>query len=54
MAQSVVSYHLAQLRSARLVAAHAEGRSNKYRLQNPELDEVATILGALAPRTTEQ
>jgi DNA-binding transcriptional ArsR family regulator len=53
LAQSVVSYHLAQLRVAGLVAAHPEGRSNKYRLQNPELDEVATILGTLAPGTTE-
>ncbi len=51
MAQSAVSYHLGQLRAAGLVTAHAEGRSNKYRLQNPELDEVATVLGTLAPRT---
>jgi DNA-binding transcriptional ArsR family regulator len=50
LAQSVVSYHLALLREANLVRAHAEGRSNRYRLQSPELDEIATILGTIAPR----
>lgn len=50
LAQSAVSYHLAQLRDAGLVTSHAEGRSNRYRLVSPEVDEVATILGTLSPR----
>lgn len=54
LAQSVVSYHLALLRDAKLVHSHAEGRSNRYRLQSPELDEVATILGTLTPPQDDQ
>lgn len=54
LAQSVVSYHLGLLRDADLVRAHPEGRSNRYRLQNPALDEVATILGTLTPHHDAQ
>lgn len=50
--QSLVSYHLAELRDAGLVTATAVGRSNEYRLANPELDTLAEVLGNFsAPQT---
>jgi ArsR family transcriptional regulator len=46
--QSLVSYHLAGLRSARLVTVTPAGRSNRYRLCCPDMDELAGALAALA------
>jgi DNA-binding transcriptional ArsR family regulator len=50
LAQSTVSYHLAHLRDVGLVDSYAEGRSNRYSLRGLDLQQVATILGALSPR----
>lgn len=50
LAQSLVSYHLAQLRSAGLVTSSPHGRSNHYRLRSAELDQVATLIGTIAPQ----
>jgi DNA-binding transcriptional ArsR family regulator len=47
MSQSLVSYHLRELREAGLVEAEASGRSNRYRLANVDLDELAELLGRL-------
>jgi DNA-binding transcriptional ArsR family regulator len=47
MSQSLVSYHLRELREAGLVEAEANGRSNRYRLANVDLDELAGLLGRL-------
>src|SRR5713226_49313 len=47
--QSLVSYHLGQLRDAGLVLASVHGRSNRYRLAHAELDQLATLIGALEP-----
>ena len=47
LAQSLVSYHLAELRKAGLVVASAEGRSNRYRLARTDLDQLAALLGGL-------
>jgi ArsR family transcriptional regulator, arsenate/arsenite/antimonite-responsive transcriptional repressor len=43
--QSMVSYHLGALREAGLVLATPVGRTNQYRLANPELDKLAEMLG---------
>jgi ArsR family transcriptional regulator len=43
--QSMVSYHLGALRDAGLVVATPVGRTNRYRLANPELDKLAEMLG---------
>lgn len=47
--QSLVSYHLGELRQAGLVTSSASGRSNRYRLAHGVLDELTTLLGALEP-----
>jgi len=47
LSQSLVSYHLRELREAGLVAASPEGRSNRYRLCSPDLDQVASLIGTL-------
>lgn len=47
MSQSLVSYHLRELREAGLVTASAQGRSNRYRLAGSDLDKVATLIGEL-------
>lgn len=47
MSQSLVSYHLRELREAGVVTAAAEGRSNRYRLCCADLDEVASLIGTL-------
>ena len=54
LSQSLVSYHLRELRDAGLVYATAEGRSNRYALAHPDLDSLATLLGSLdaAPTAT--
>jgi DNA-binding transcriptional ArsR family regulator len=45
--QSLVSYHLGQLREAGLVVASVQGRSN--RLARAELDQLAGLIGTLEP-----
>jgi DNA-binding transcriptional ArsR family regulator len=47
LSQSLVSYHLRELREAGLVTATAEGRSNRYRLCGSDLDQVASLIGSL-------
>ena len=47
MKQPLVSYHLRELRSAGLVSASPLGRSNRYRLAQSELDQLATLIGTL-------
>jgi DNA-binding transcriptional ArsR family regulator len=47
MSQSLVSYHLRELREAGLVASTAVGRSNRYRLANADLDQLAAVIGRL-------
>jgi DNA-binding transcriptional ArsR family regulator len=47
MSQSLVSYHLRELRDAGLVESSAAGRSNRYRLANADLDQLAGLLGRL-------
>jgi DNA-binding transcriptional ArsR family regulator len=47
MSQSLVSYHLRELREAGLVESTAAGRSNRYRLANADLDQLAGLLGRL-------
>jgi DNA-binding transcriptional ArsR family regulator len=49
MSQPLVSYHLRELRDAGLVAANAIGRSNRYRLANADLDQLAALIGRLRP-----
>lgn len=46
LGQSHVSYHLKALREAGLVVVTPQGRSNRYSLASPELDELAALLGA--------
>lgn len=53
MSQSLVSYHLRELRDAGIVAASAEGRSNRYRLCCADLDEVASLIGTLESAAQE-
>jgi DNA-binding transcriptional ArsR family regulator len=48
LSQSLVSYHLAELRKAGLVVASSEGRSNRYRLAGSELDQLSTVIGRLS------
>jgi DNA-binding transcriptional ArsR family regulator len=45
LGQSLVSYHLRELRDAGLVTVTARGRSNRYRLANAELDQLAVVIG---------
>ena len=47
MSQSLVSYHLRELREAGLVASSATGRSNRYRLASSDLDQLASVIGGL-------
>jgi ArsR family transcriptional regulator, virulence genes transcriptional regulator len=47
MRQSLVSYHLQELRREGIVTASPVGRSNRYRLSRPDLDELATLIGTL-------
>jgi DNA-binding transcriptional ArsR family regulator len=47
MSQSLVSYHLRALREAGLVAATANGRSNRYQLARSDLDQLALLIGNL-------
>lgn len=47
LGQSLVSYHLRELREAGLVESTAEGRSNRYRLRGSDLDEVAALIGSV-------
>src|SRR3989442_15813029 len=47
LSQSLVSYHLQQLRDAGLVASTAAGRSNRYRLSSVDLDQLAGLIGSL-------
>src|SRR6266566_4997947 len=49
LSQSLVSYHLRELREAGLVTASASGRSNRYRLAHAELDQLAALIGTLEP-----
>jgi len=51
MSQSLVSYHLRELREAGLVASTAAGRSNHYRLASAHLDQLASLLGGLQVET---
>jgi len=51
MRQSLVSYHLQELRRAGLVVAAPDGRSNRYRLAHADLDELGTLLGRLEAAT---
>jgi DNA-binding transcriptional ArsR family regulator len=53
LSQSLVSYHLAQLRDAGLVLSSVEGRSNRYRLAHNELDQLAGLIGTLEPTVTK-
>lgn len=47
MSQSLVSYHLRELREAGLVASNPVGRSNRYRLSSSDLDQLAGLIGGL-------
>jgi DNA-binding transcriptional ArsR family regulator len=51
MRQSLVSYHLQELRKAGLVSASPVGRSNRYRLARADLDQLATLIGTLESGT---
>ena len=47
MSRKLVSYHLRELRTAGLVAASVEGRSNGYRLCCSGLDDLVSLIGGL-------
>jgi DNA-binding transcriptional ArsR family regulator len=47
LSQSLVSYHLRELRDAGLVASPTAGRSNRYRLSSVDLDQLAGLIGGL-------
>jgi DNA-binding transcriptional ArsR family regulator len=51
MGQSLVSYHLRELREAGLVESDAAGRSNRYRLASADLDQLAGLIGSLHTAT---
>lgn len=51
MSQSLVSYHLRELRDAGLVVSTPAGRSNRYQLSNIDLDQLATLIGSLCEVT---
>jgi len=53
LSQSLVSYHLRELREAGLVASTAAGRSNRYRLASVDLDQLAGLLGSLQVNDAE-
>ena len=48
LGQSLVSYHLAGLRTAGLVTAYPQGRSNRYQLCCADLDDLVRGLAGLA------
>jgi DNA-binding transcriptional ArsR family regulator len=48
LSQSLVSYHLGELRRAGLVTASPSGRSNRYRLAHADLDQLSSLIGSLA------
>ena len=48
LSQSLVSYHLGELRKAGLVVASSEGRSNRYRLADPDLDQLGMLICTLS------
>lgn len=48
MRQSLVSYHLAELRAAGVVSVTPDGRSNRYRLCCTDLDELVSTVARLA------
>jgi DNA-binding transcriptional ArsR family regulator len=52
LGQSLVSYHLRELRDAGLVTASARGRSNRYRLADTQLDSLSALIGNLDPTHT--
>jgi DNA-binding transcriptional ArsR family regulator len=45
LSQSLVSYHLRELRDAGLVSVEPVGRSNRYRLASVDVDQLATLMG---------
>ena len=47
MSRQLVSFYPRELRTAALVAASAEGRSNRYRLCCPDLDDLVPLIGGL-------
>jgi ArsR family transcriptional regulator, virulence genes transcriptional regulator len=47
MRQSLVSYHLQELRREGIVTAFPAGRSNRYHLSRPDLDQLALLIGTL-------
>ena len=47
LSQSLVSYHLGELRKAGLVTLASAGRANRYRLSNSDLDKLALLIGGL-------
>ena len=47
LSQSLVSYHLRELREAGLVTVVAVGRSNRYRLASVDIDTLAALMGTL-------
>jgi DNA-binding transcriptional ArsR family regulator len=47
MSQSLVSYHLRELREAGLVTATPMGRTNRYRLSSVDVDELAKLMGSI-------
>ena len=47
LGQSLVSYHLRELRNAGLVTAAQVGRSNRYRLSCRDLDDLLSLIGRL-------
>jgi DNA-binding transcriptional ArsR family regulator len=49
LSQSLVSYHLRELRNEGLVSATTVGRSNRYRLSRGDLDQLAALIGSLDP-----
>ena len=48
LSQSLVSYHLRELREAELVTVTSVGRSNRYRLASVDVDQLATLMGTLS------
>ena len=47
LSQSLVSYHLRELREAGLVTVTSVGRSNRYRLASVDVDQLGTLMGTL-------
>jgi DNA-binding transcriptional ArsR family regulator len=53
LGQSLVSYHLRELRTAGLVTVTTQGRSNRYKLAHANLDQLAGLIGNLQPEPLE-